>query len=227
MITVILRNILFYPLFYAGSIFYVLASVMAIPFGMGALRRTVAGWARYHRACLCVLLGIRVKIDGDYAAEPVLYAVKHESFFEAIDAPAMFDLPVTFAKHELSLIPGWGRAARAYGMIFVQRDKGAKALRAMITEARKHSAAGRPLVIYPEGTRVSHGVPAPLQSGFAGIYKLIGLPVVPIAVNSGPLYHRRWKRPGTITYRIGETIPPGLPREEVEARVTAAINALN
>jgi 1-acyl-sn-glycerol-3-phosphate acyltransferase len=66
-----------------------------------------------------------------------------------------------------------------------------------------------------------------LQSGFAGLYKLIGLPVVPIAVDSGPLYHRRFKCRGTITYRIGETIPPGLPRAEIEARVHAAINALN
>jgi 1-acyl-sn-glycerol-3-phosphate acyltransferase len=74
---------------------------------------------------------------------------------------------------------------------------------------------------------VPHGREAPLQSGFAGLYKLLGLPVVPIAVDSGPLYHRRWKRAGTITFRVGETIPPGLPREEIEARVLAAINVLN
>ena len=82
-------------------------------------------------------------------------------------------------------------------------------------------------MIFPEGTRVPHGSKAKLQAGFAGLYKLIGLPVVPVAVNSGPLYHRFWKRSGTITYRIGEKIPPGLPRAEIEARVAAAINALN
>ena len=51
--------------------------------------------------------------------------------------------------------------------------------------------------------------------------------VVAVAVDSGPLYHRRWKQPGTITLRYGEEIPPGLPRAEVEERVHAAINALN
>ena len=66
-----------------------------------------------------------------------------------------------------------------------------------------------------------------LQSGFAGLYKLLALPVVPVAVNSGPLYHRRWKRPGTITLHFGEPIPPGLTREEIEAQVHAAINLLN
>jgi 1-acyl-sn-glycerol-3-phosphate acyltransferase len=51
--------------------------------------------------------------------------------------------------------------------------------------------------------------------------------VVPVAVDSGPLYHRRFKRSGTITYRVGDTIPAGLPREEIEARVHTAINVLN
>jgi 1-acyl-sn-glycerol-3-phosphate acyltransferase len=64
-----------------------------------------------------------------------------------------------------------------------------------------------------------------LQSGLAGIYKLLSLPVVPVAVHSGALYHRTWKRRGTIRYVIGQTIPAGLPREEIEARVVEAITA--
>ena len=58
---------------------------------------------------------------------------------------------------------------------------------------------------------------------------LLGVPVIPVAVNSGIVYPpRRWvKWPGTITYKIGETIPAGLPREEAEERVWRAINALN
>jgi 1-acyl-sn-glycerol-3-phosphate acyltransferase len=74
---------------------------------------------------------------------------------------------------------------------------------------------------------VPHGTEPPLQAGFAGLYKLLGLPVVPVAVDSGPLYHRRWKRAGVVTYRFGEPVPPGLAREEAEARVHAAMNALN
>ena len=97
----------------------------------------------------------------------------------------------------------------------------------MIVSARDKVEDGRPLVIFPEGTRVPHGEEPPLQSGFAGIYKLLGLPVVPVAVESGPVYHRRLKRPGTITYKFGEPIPPGLPRDEVERKVLDAINALN
>jgi 1-acyl-sn-glycerol-3-phosphate acyltransferase len=57
---------------------------------------------------------------------------------------------------------------------------------------------------------------------------MLGLPLVPIACDSGRLLPKKGpKRPGVVTFRVGETIPPGLPREEVEARVHAAINALN
>lgn len=224
----VLRSLAFYAVFYLGSLFYTSGSLIALPFSAAAFRRIVRGWARWQRRCARWILGIDVRIEGSGPVDcAVLYAIKHESFFEAIDMPALLDLPVVFAKEQLFKIPLWGAAARAYGIVPVEREAGARALRAMIASAKAYSDTGRPLVIFPEGTRVPHGAEPPLQSGFAGLYKLLGLPVVPVAVNSGPLYHRRWKRPGTITYRFGEPVPPGLPREEAEARVHAAMNALN
>ncbi len=222
-----LRSLIFYPLFYGFSAMLVIASVLAIPFGRGALKRVVAVWGTWHRWCVGNILGIRIILEGEIPDEPVLIAVKHESFFEAIDMSILFDFPTVFAKRELFLIPGWGWSAKVYGLVPVARDKGARALREMIATAKLRVNEGRPLVIFPEGTRVAHGEEPPLQSGFAGIYKLLGLPVVPIAVNSGPLYHRVVKQPGTITYRVGQTIPAGLPRAEMERKVHRAINVLN
>ncbi|GGZ07665.1 lysophospholipid acyltransferase family protein [Novosphingobium colocasiae] len=223
----VLRNIAFYIAFYTGTVVSVLSCFPAAALGERPLRLAVRGWSRWHRLCARWLLGIRVVIEGDLPDEGVIVAAKHESFFEAIDIPAQMRWPVPFPKAELLDLPGWGWAARTYGAVRVEREQGAKALRAMVASARGFAARGRPLVIFPEGTRVATGEQPPLQSGFAGIYKLLNLPVVPVAIDSGRLYHRRWKRSGTITMRVGERIEPGLPRTEIEARVHAAINALN
>ena len=224
----VLRSLLFYIVFYLGSIYHVAGSALLVTLGSRrTFRRVVEDWSRWHRWCARVLLGIDQRIEGTIPSGQVLVALKHESFYEAIDLPAMFDRPSVFAKAELMRLPLWGFAADRYGLVAVERGQGAKALRAMLNAAKKYSADGRPLLIFPEGTRVPHGQRAELQSGFAGLYKLLGLPVVACAIDSGPLYHRRWKRPGTVTFRFSEPIPPGLPREEIEQRVQDAINALN
>ena len=223
----VVRSVLFYVAFYGGSVFFVLASVLVSLIAPHRLRPVPDAWSRFHRRCVTGLLGVRVREIGAKPTGPVLYAIKHESFFEAIELPNVLDHPVPFAKQELFSIPGWGRAAKAYGAVAVSRSEGAKALRSMVSEARAYAASGRPLAIFPEGTRVPHGERPPLRTGFAGLYKLLGLPVVPVAVDSGPLYQPLWKRMGTITLLFGEPIEPGLPREEIEARVHAAINVLN
>lgn len=223
----LLRNLAFYVAFYIGSLLITSASLASLPFSVKAFRARVRNWSQWQRWCLVNLLGCRIVLEGQPQEEPVLYAIKHESFFEAIDAPRLFYLPSVFAKQELFSILLWGRAAAAFGLVSVDRDAGPKALMQMIRAAKALVADGRPLVIFPEGTRVPHGEDRELQSGFAGLYKMLGLPVIPVAVNSGPIYHRLLKKPGTITYRFGEPIPPGLPRDEVEARVREAINALN
>lgn len=223
-----LRSLVFYPVFYCGSFLIVLTSAVLRLLGSDRrFRKAVDSWARWHRWCARIILGIFVQLEGTIPDQPVLVVLKHESFFEAIDMPGLLNNPGVFAKAELLRIPLWGMVGRNYGLVEVQREQGAKALRHMLSAARAISAQGRPLALFPEGTRVEHGTAEDLKSGFAGIYKLLALPVVPIAVNSGPLYHRWWKRPGVITYRVGETIPAGLPRGEAEARVIAAINALN
>ncbi len=223
-----LRSIAYYLAFYLGSAVIVVTSAVLLLLGSRLLfRHAVESWARWQRLCARILLGMTIRVEGPQPQGPVLVALKHESFFEAIDLPNILKHPVVFAKAELMRIPLWGMAAERYGLIEVERDQGAKALRRMLASARKLTADGRPLAIFPEGTRVLHGQRPPLQSGFAAMYKLLALPVVAVALDSGPLYHRWWKRPGVITLRFSEPIPPGLPREEIEARVHAAINALN
>ncbi len=224
-----IRTFIFTIIFFSGSLFHAVVAFVGSLISPALMHWAVAGWAKYQRFCARLILGITVRIDGDMPDRPVLYAIKHESMFETIDMPRVFHRPSVVAKKQLFDIPFWGKAALAYGMIPVDRDGGASALRNMLGISKALLAQGRPVIIFPEGTRVLHGEHPPLQSGFAGLYKMLGVPVVPVAVDSGllmPRNSRAWKG-GVMTYHVGAEIPAGLPRAEVEARVHAAINALN
>ena len=136
--------------------------------------------------------------------------------------------PAIVLKQELARIPVWGWAARRYGCIAVDRAGSATALRGMMREAKAARATGRSVLIFPEGTRVPPGERPPIMPGFAGLYRALALPVVPIALDSGRVWPRRGlKRSGVVTIRFGAPIPPGLPRTVVEAQVHAGINVLD
>jgi 1-acyl-sn-glycerol-3-phosphate acyltransferase len=223
-----LRSLLFLLIFYGGTLLFVAAALAALPFGRGGLRAVANAWARFHSRCARGILGIGVRVEGELPQGGVLIAAKHESMFETLEMPVLFRDPAVVMKRELARIPIWGWLAQRYGMIPIDREGGAGALRRLLKLAAEATAAGRPVVIFPEGTRVPHGEAPPLQPGLAGLYRALSLPIVPLALDSGRVWGRRLlgKKPGTVTFRFGEPIPPGLPRREAEARVHAAINAL-
>ena len=221
------RTGLFMLFFYPMTALFVTVAIMAAAFGQRALIAVALVWARYHRWCAGQLLGIRTRTEGHVPAAPVLVAAKHQSMFETLELVLLLGTPAAVVKRELSDIPAWGWAARRYGVIPVDRGGGAPALRKMLQAAQAAVAEDRSIFIFPEGTRVAPGERPALQPGFAGLYRALGLPVVPVALDSGRLWPRRGPRkPGIVTMRFGEPIPPGLPRAQVEARVHEAINAL-
>lgn len=221
------RSILFALAFYPGTLVAVLLAFPAALLGQGPVAAVTHGWARYHRWCAALLLGIRSEVEGQPRQGGVIVAAKHQSMFETIEMLLILDRPAVVMKKQLTDIPGWGWVARRYGVIPVDREGGASALRQMLKAGRAALADGRPIMIFPEGTRVPPGEKPPLQPGFAGLYKSLGVPVVPIALDSGRVWPRSFiKRPGVVTMRVGEPIPPRLKRPVVEAEVHRAINAL-
>ena len=145
------------------------------------------------------LLGISSRIEGDAAQGAALVPVKHQSMYETMEIVLMLDQPALVLKRELVDLPLWGWVVRRYGNIPIDRAGGAAALRRMMRAAEAAIAEGRPIIIFPEGTRVPPGETPPLKSGFAGLYRALKLPVVPVAVDSGRLAPRKAfvKRPGS------------------------------
>ncbi|MBB5684062.1 lysophospholipid acyltransferase family protein [Sphingobium boeckii] len=223
------RSALFALVFYIGSLVPIFYGLVAAPFGSKGVRHAGRIWAQLHHWCARHILKIEVRVEGVIPDYPVLYAIKHESMFETVEVLVLFRDPAVLVKKELTDIPLWGRVATLHGVIPIDRDGGAKALRLLIKAAKASAAEGRSLVIFPEGTRVPHGESPPLRAGFAGLYRQIGLPVVPVAMDSGRLSprHSFVKRPGVITFRFGDVIPPGMDRAEAEAIVHREINVLN
>lgn len=222
------RATLFAIVFYGLSVPIVLAAPISGAFGQRAMIRHATFWALFHRWAARAILGIQIRIEGERPTGPAFYAAKHQAMFETLELEILLHGPAIVLKRELADIPAWGWAARRYGALVVDRDASAGALRQMMKDARAAKENGRSVLIFPEGTRVMPGEQPPLKSGFAGLYRILAMPTIPIACDTGKVWPREGpKRSGVVTFRFGEAIPPGLPRAEIEQRVHAAINALD
>ena len=223
-----LRSLLFTIVFYIGSVPTVLAAAAGALISPAALVWGSKFWSRWFYWCATNLMGIKLVVEGEVPQNGVIVAMKHQAGFEAILTLWLFDNPAVVMKAELHKIPFWGFVAAKHGTIPVDRAGSASALRAMMAAARSALAQDRPIVIFPEGTRTAVGDQPKMQSGFAGLYKMLKVPVVPVALDSGKCWPKGLvKHPGTITIRFLPAIAPGLKREDIEAQVHTAINQLN
>jgi len=191
-------------------------------------------WASSVLVLLRAIIGLDHQIRGlervpDHGC---IIAMKHQSAWDTLILPIVLGDPAVVLKRELLLLPFYGWYAARAGSIAIDRKAGAGALRRMLATARPIAAAGRPIVIFPEGTRVAPGERRPYQPGVAALYQALSLPLVPAAVNSGLYWGRRSfvKRKGRIVLEFLEPIPPGRTRPrlmaELERRVETAAAAL-
>lgn len=212
-----LRSFLFNVGWYAGTtvIAIVGAPILLMP------RRFVVAWSLFWiDFCLWWLrltcrLTHRVRGLENLPDGPVILACKHQSSWETLAFSRIFPRSATVLKRELVLIPVVGWAMARVGNIAVERGDAAKALRGLLKQAKQALAEGRNILIFPEGTRVAVGAEKPYQAGTAALYRQLGVPVVPVALNSGVFWGRRKfvKWPGVIDVEILPPIPPGLKRE--------------
>jgi len=163
---------------------------------------------------------------------PAIIAAKHQSTWETFYLSRRLNQPAFVLKKELLSVPLFGWFMRKIGMIAVDRSGKATALKKMVKDAGDAFAQGRQIIIFPEGTRVAPGHHRAYQPGIAALYGQLGVPVIPVALNSGLYWGRRafTKKRGEILVQYLPPIPPGLTRKafmaELEARLEPAAQAL-
>lgn len=231
----IVRSAAFNVVFFAVTIGALLTTwpVLFVPRPEPALW-VARNWARVVFAALRVIAGVRWEVRGDleHLSGPALIASNHQSAWDTMVFLGLCRLPTYAMKKELMAIPIYGWMAKRQGHIPVDRKAGAAAFRRLQRQARAALAAGRQIVLFPEGTRAAPDERRPYQPGIAGLYSALGAPVVPVALNSGLFWPRRSfiKRPGTILLEILPAIPAGMARQaflsELELRIRSATERL-
>jgi 1-acyl-sn-glycerol-3-phosphate acyltransferase len=224
-----LRSALFNICFFgATAVISVTGLVTLLMPGFG-IRFVMRSWARTVIWLLRAICGIRFRLEGaehlPRQGQAGLIAAKHQSAFDTIVWLCLLPDPVYVLKRELLRIPVYGALVRRARMIAVDRSAGASAMRYLIRSGREAAAAGRQIVIFPEGTRVAPGQRVPYQPGIAALAAATGLPVIPAAIDSGRLWGRRAfrKRPGCITLVVLPPLPAGMPRAALIAALESKI----
>ena len=227
MISLWLRSFLFNIGWYVGTtiIAIVGSPILLMP------RRCVVAWSLFWiDFCLGWLrltcrLTHRVRGIENMPSGPVIFACKHQSTWETLAFSRLFPNSATVLKRELLFIPVVGWAMARVGNIAVERGDGAAALRGLVRQAKAAIADGRSILIFPEGTRTPVGSQRAYQVGTAALYRQLGVPVVPVALNSGLFWGRRQfiKWPGVIDVEVLPAIAPGLGREAFMATLRERI----
>ncbi|MBB5754966.1 lysophospholipid acyltransferase family protein [Prosthecomicrobium pneumaticum] len=232
---IVLRSALYHIGFYV-----IMAAIFAVtlPFFFflphGAAMRVVRFWSASSVWWLRVAAGLRLELRGLDKLPPggAILAAKHQAAIETFALVPLFADPTYVMKRELMRIPLFGWYTWKAGMIPVDRAGGAKALRALAARVRAAVEAGRQVIIFPEGTRRPPGAPPDYKPGVMLLYRETGLPVFPVALNTGLYWPRTSLRryPGTMVIEILDPIPPGLDAKrfgrELQARIEPASDRL-
>jgi len=221
------RSLLFNLLFYVTTALYVVLGSPLLFAPRSWAMAALANHAHFELFLLRHIVGLKLEVRGHdkLPRTACLVASKHQSAWETFALIPLFRDPALLMKRELFWIPFHGWFSKKFEMIPVDRDKGPAALRAMLRETRKRVVDGREIIIFPEGTRRPPGAPPDYKTGIVLLYEALGIPCVPVALNSGLFWPRRslLRRPGTIVVEFLDPIPPGLPKSEFLSRLIESI----
>ncbi len=214
-----IRNILFSFLFFSGIIFI---SIIFLPSFFLPKQIVLVGgklmgyWAGF---CLKNILSVNISIKGKeniIKNEKFFIAASHQSMFETFYLQTIFNSPVFILKKELLLIPIFGWYLSKIGSISIKRNKVTKDNLSFFDDISKMIATtNRPLIIFPQGTRVLPDERPPFKKGASRIYEKLDVVCQPVAINSGYVWPKKGEKKTnkTITISILKPVPPGLSKE--------------
>ena len=229
MAVLVIRSLIFNFLFYVNLLVQVIAALPTLLMPRWAIIAVAKFWARTNLWLLRVVCGIEAEFRGleKTPLGPSLVSAKHQSLWETFALLAILPDAAFIMKRELMWIPFFGWYAWKAGMIPIDRSKGSQALADMNARARRELARNRSIIIFPEGTRRPPGAEPRYKYGVARLYSEMGVPCLPIALNSGLFWPRRSMRryPGTILVEVLDPIPPGLGQDAFFDRLQHDVEA--
>lgn len=207
----VLRSTLFHALQLFSVVPYALMCLLWAPLPRYTRYRLTLGWPRLVIRCARNLVGIDYRVLGaeHLPHEPVIVLSKHQSTWETLFYPVWMPRELCYVfKRELLWLPFFGWGIGLLDMIHIDRRRGALAFEQLEREGAIRLAQGRWIVLFPEGTRTRPGERTRYKTGGSRLAVRTGVPVLPVAVNSGEYWPRRafLLRPGTITVSIGKPI---------------------
>jgi 1-acyl-sn-glycerol-3-phosphate acyltransferase len=212
---IVVRSALFNAWFFGITVVLGLVGILVRAFaGPDRVLAFARFWAKLVLDGARVICGIRVAVTGTVPTGPALIASQHQSAFDTLIWARLVPRVAYVYKAELARIPLFGPMLVATGQIPLDRGASLSTVRNLLREAARAKAEGRQIVIFPEGTRMAVGADGDIKPGFSLIASRTGLPIIPVATDSGRFWGRRAfrKRPGCVHIHVGEPIPPDLPQ---------------
>lgn len=221
--TLLLRSIAFNIAFFAWAF---ISAILFIPFFLPSARTAqMIGkpWALVSLWFAKVLCGINYEVRGreNIQNEPVIYASKHQSAWDTLIFLTLLPNMAYVLKKELLKLPFWGWYLWRMKMIAIDRSAGASSIKQLVRDSKAALSENRPIVIFPEGTRTKPTATPDYHAGVTAMYSSLGVPVVPVALNSGVYWGKNafFKKSGTIIIEFLPPIPANLPKKQFAERL--------
>ena len=232
-----IRNSLFSILFFTGIIFISLIFLPAffLPRKIVLIGGKLMGyWTGF---CLRLVLSVKISIKGKENIinnKKFFIAASHQSMFETFYLQTIFNSPVFILKKELLLIPIFGWYLKKIGSISIKRNKITKDNLGFFNDiSQMIKKSNRPLIIFPQGTRVPPSERPSFKKGASRIYEELNITCQPVAINSGYVWPKNGSKYSnkTITISILKPIPAGLSKENfiqvLEKNIYSDLDLLN